>query len=95
MKKKTLTEFEERVARAVRAIPRGETASYSKVALMAGKPGAARAVVRALHAVEDLPWWRVTKAGGVLAKEVAAEQARALKREGVEVKGRRVVRRGA
>ncbi len=90
-KKKVPTEFEARVAQAVRAIPRGQTASYSQVALMAGKPGAARAVVRAMHAVDGIPWWRVTKAGGVLAKEVAAEQARHLEREGVEIAGRRVV----
>ena len=79
------------VARAVKAIPRGQTASYARVALMAGKPGAARAVVRALHALDDIPWWRVIKADGTLAPQVATRQAAKLKREGVQIVGRRVV----
>jgi methylated-DNA-protein-cysteine methyltransferase related protein len=86
------TPWLEAVARVVRAIPRGSTASYSQVALMAGKPGAARAVVRALHAVAELPWWRVTRQGGGLAPPVRAEQARRLAREGVRVVGGRAVR---
>ncbi len=71
------------VERAVRAIPRGETVSYARVALAAGRPGAARAVVRALHALEDLPWWRVLRSDGTLAPQVAAEQRRRLAQEGV------------
>jgi methylated-DNA-protein-cysteine methyltransferase-like protein len=78
------------VAGAVRAIPRGQTASYARVALMAGKPGAARAVVRALHALEDVPWWRVVRSDGTLAEPVAREQARRLRAEGVRVDGRRL-----
>lgn len=38
------TPFDAAVWRAVREIPFGETASYSEVAIMAGHPGAARAV---------------------------------------------------
>lgn len=87
-----MTDFEKAVAAAVKAIPRGTTASYARVALFAGKPGAARGVVRALRIAKGLPWWRVIRSDGTLAKEVAAEQARRLRREGVEVKGRRVVR---
>lgn len=78
------------VERAVRAIPRGQTVGYATVALWAGKPGAARAVVRALHAAEDIPWWRVTRSDGSLAPQVAAEQARRLAREGVRLDGARV-----
>ena len=81
------------VARVVRAVPSGKTVSYSQVALMAGKPGAARAVVRALHAVRGLPWWRVTRQGGGLAPPVREEQARRLRREGVAVAGGKVVSR--
>lgn len=73
------------VERAVRAIPKGQTVGYATVALWAGKPGAARAVVRALHAAGEIPWWRVTRSDGTLAPQVAAEQARRLAREGVVV----------
>ena len=72
------------VERAVRSIPRGKTASYARVALMAGKPGAARAVVQALHRLEGIPWWRVIRSDGTLAPAVAIEQRRRLAREGVK-----------
>lgn len=74
------------VERAVNAIPRGETASYARVALMAGKPGAARAVVRALHALDGIPWWRVLRSDGTVAPQVAARQLQLLRKEGVEPK---------
>lgn len=91
MKKKApRSEWDEAVARAVRQIPKGMTGSYSLIALLAGKPGRARAVVRSLHALENVPWWRVIKSDGTVAKEIAAKQAPKLRREGVEVKGRRV-----
>jgi len=70
------------VRRAVRAIPRGSTLSYGEVALRAGRPGGARAVVRALHALDDVPWWRVCRAGGTLAPAVADEQEWMLRQEG-------------
>jgi methylated-DNA-protein-cysteine methyltransferase-like protein len=84
-KKNSLSPWLAAVDRAVRSIPRGETASYARVALMSGKPGAARAVVQALHKLKDLPWWRVLRSDGSLAPQVAAEQARRLKREGVKL----------
>lgn len=84
--------FEVAVADLVRSIPRGKTMSYGDVALWLGKPGGARAVVRALHATKGVPWWRVIRADSTLAKEVAAEQGRLLRAEGVTVRGRRVVR---
>lgn len=71
------------VRAAVRAIPRGQTASYAQVALRAGRPGAARAVARALRLIEGVPWWRVVRSDGTLAPAVAAEQQRRLAREGV------------
>ena len=39
-----LTEFQQRVVKIVRAIPRGKTLTYGEVAKLAGSPGAARAV---------------------------------------------------
>ncbi|MFL5377237.1 MAG: MGMT family protein [Myxococcales bacterium] len=74
--------FVEAVRKVVRAIPRGRTLSYSEVALRAGKPRGARAVVRALHVLDDVPWWRVIRADGTLAREVAREQAQLLGAEG-------------
>jgi methylated-DNA-protein-cysteine methyltransferase-like protein len=87
----TVSPFAMQVADLVRAIPRGQTLSYGMVAALAGRPGGARAVVRALRMVDDLPWWRVVRAAHTLAAEVAQEQARHLRQEGVTVSGRRVV----
>jgi len=84
--------FADRVAEVIRAIPKGQTLAYGQVALLAGRPGGARAVARALHAVRDVPWWRVTRADGTLAPQVEAEQARRLRREGVRFLGRKVAR---
>ena len=80
------------VRRVVRAIPRGRALSYGEVALRAGRPGGARAVVRALHALDDVPWWRVCRAGGSFAPPVADEQEQLLRQEGW--KPRRPKRRG-
>ena len=55
---------------AVRAIPRGEVASYGAVARRAGLPGRARLVGHALKvapAAARLPWHRVVGAGGRIA----------------------------
>lgn len=89
--KSTPVPFSEAVVKAVRSIPRGEVRSYSQVALYAGRPGAARGVGHELSILKgggSVPWWRVTRAGGVLAPPVAHEQARRLRAEGVEVQQR-------
>lgn len=77
-----MTAFQRKVARVVRRIPRGTTLSYGEVALRAGKPGGARAVVRALHALGDIPWWRVARRDGSLAPAIAYEQSQLLRQEG-------------
>ena len=84
------TEWQAAVARAVSSIPKGKTAGYALIAMLAGKPGASRAVVRALHELERVPWWRVIKSDGTVAKEVFAEQAPKLKAEGVVLVKRQV-----
>ncbi|MBF5042696.1 MGMT family protein [Aggregicoccus sp. 17bor-14] len=84
-KKPTPLPFPEAVARAVRAIPRGQTRSYSQVALYAGRPGAARGVGRELRTLQNVPWWRVIRADHTLAPAVAHEQAQRLRAEGVKV----------
>ncbi|MBL8919984.1 MAG: MGMT family protein [Myxococcaceae bacterium] len=82
--------WQQAVARAVTSIPRGQTAGYALVALLAGKPGASRAVVAALRELEGVPWWRVIKSDGRVAEEMFAEQAPRLVREGVVLTGHRV-----
>jgi methylated-DNA-protein-cysteine methyltransferase-like protein len=75
----------------VEAIPRGSVLAYGEVALLAGRPGGARAVVRALYRVKDVPWWRVVRADRTLAPEVAVRQAKRLRAEGLRIDGRRIV----
>jgi len=88
-----MTAFDDAVADVVLAIPRGTVVSYGWVAAAAGKPGAARAVGRLLgRHPEPLPWWRVVRADGRLADEVASPQAERLRAEGVEVVDGRVRR---
>jgi methylated-DNA-protein-cysteine methyltransferase-like protein len=67
--------------------------SYGEVARRAGYPRAARAVGNILASHLGLPWWRVVRADGTMGAHSAGEQARRLKREGVEVRDNRVVRR--
>lgn len=77
-----MSDFLRAVRRIVRGIPRGKTLSYGEVALRAGKPRGARAVVAALHRLDDVPWWRVARHDGTLAPQVAREQAALLRQEG-------------
>jgi methylated-DNA-protein-cysteine methyltransferase-like protein len=80
--------FDERVARAVRAIPPGRVASYRQIAALAGSPLAARQVSGTLRRVEGLPWWRVLGADGsirIMRPDLRREQATRLAREGVVV----------
>ena len=86
----------EKIWGAVAAIPRGRVATYGDVARMAGLPGAARMVGRALRACPpgtDLPWHRVLAAGGRIAlpDDRGSEQRRRLVAEGVPFVGRRVI----
>lgn len=83
--------FTAKVGRVVRAIPRGSYLSYGEVALRAGKPGAARAVVQALHRLDDIPWWRVVRANGTLAPCVRGDQEQLLRCEGVTLRGDKLV----
>jgi methylated-DNA-protein-cysteine methyltransferase-like protein len=90
-----LGSFARAVRRVVRAIPRGRVLSYGEVALQAGRPGGARAVVRALHQLDDVPWWRVVRKGGTLAPQVAHEQAQLLAAEGHRARPGKSARRRA
>ena len=74
----------------VRAIPPGFVRTYGDVS-----PGAPRFAgsVLAACADADVPWHRVVRADGTLAK--GARQRRRLQREGVPLRGERVVMRVA
>jgi len=87
--------FARAVRRIVRSIPRGRVLSYGEVALRAGRPGGARAVVRALHQLDDVPWWRVVRKGGTLAPLVAREQGQLLAAEGYRARQGKSVRHRA
>ena len=81
------------VRRVVRQIPRGRVATYGQVAELAGIPGAARAVGRAMRASSAemaLPWQRVVgkRSAGVAGVSIpdpvgAATQRALLEDEGV------------
>jgi methylated-DNA-protein-cysteine methyltransferase-like protein len=78
--------FEESVIVVICSLDAGDVVTYGEVAAEAGHPGAARAVGNLLRTVdEDVPWWRVVGAGGVLRSPDPARQARLLAADGVLV----------
>jgi len=81
-------DFTADVIRVVASLRPGECASYGEVAEEAGRPGAARGVGTVLRGSEGLPWWRVIRADGTLAK--GEDQARRLRAEGVVIVNGRV-----
>ena len=85
-------QFTAEVSAVIRALRRGQVASYGEVAARAGHPRAARAVGTVLATTLGLPWWRVVRADGRLGAHSRVEQARRLRREGVTVREDRVVR---
>ncbi|WP_240124998.1 MGMT family protein [Thermomonas alba] len=82
---------DQRILAAIRALPRGQVASYGAIARRAGLPGRARRVARLLARSEDpgLPWHRVLRADGRIAfppgSDAFREQCRRLQAEGVQV----------
>lgn len=86
-----------RIWHTVLAIPPGKVASYGQIADLAGLPGRARLVGKALGAAPkdmQLPWFRVLRASGELAFPAASKQAlkqsALLHEEGVPVRNNRV-----
>lgn len=84
--------IDERIWLVVASIPAGRVCSYGDVARLAGLPGAARRVGRALRALPEesgVPWHRVVGAGGRLSLPVETragrEQRRRLGEEGIAV----------
>lgn len=62
------SDFTRRVLHVLRRIPAGRIATYGDVAMMAGRPGAARAVGQIMRRASEpgLPYHRVVGAGGAL-----------------------------
>ena len=87
-----MTEFEDKVYRAVRKIPKGKVATYGQIAVVVGCPKAARAVGNALHRNPDgdfTPCFRVVNREGGLSESfgfggVYAQRER-LREDGTEV----------
>ena len=80
----------EEVLERVRSVPEGFVRAYGDVS-----PGAPRFAGTVLHADTDpaLPWWRIVRADGSLAK--GERQRRLLAAEGVPFRGERVDMREA
>ena len=92
---------EQRILAAIRAVPRGQVASYGAIARRAGLPGRARLVARILAEHGDksgddrkLPWHRILRSDGRIAFPADspgfAEQSQRLRAEGVDVRNGRV-----
>lgn len=64
----SVSEFKRQVLELVKAIPPGRVSSYGQIALLAGKPGAARQVGMILYGLSpedgEVPWQRVINAQG-------------------------------
>jgi methylated-DNA-protein-cysteine methyltransferase related protein len=73
-----MSEAEQRILNAVRAIPEGFVRTYGDIS-----PGAPRAVGHVLKTIHrpDVPWWRVVRADGSLA--AGDEQRKRLEAEHV------------
>ena len=90
--------FKERVYEETARVPRGRVSTYGEIAVMAGHPGAARAVGNALHENPYegvIPCHRIVNASGRPASNFGfggpEEQLKLLRKEGVEIKNGRVV----
>ncbi len=84
-----MTERARLVIRRIRSVPEGYVTTYGDVS--PGSPRFAGAVLA--HTDAELPWHRVVRADGSLAK--GADQRRLLEAEGVPFKGSRVDLRDA
>jgi methylated-DNA-protein-cysteine methyltransferase related protein len=83
--------FPDTVLAIVKSVPKGRVVSYGQVALMAGRPRAAREVGWILNQRSDdkTPWWRVINNSGRISikhpEYSALLQKELLEKEGVKV----------
>ncbi|WJG09416.1 MGMT family protein [Aliiglaciecola sp. LCG003] len=89
--------YYQKIWHTVQAIPAGKVASYGQVADLAGLPGRARLVGKALgYAPDDMqvPWYRVLRSTGQIAfpvgSEIGEQQKALLQQEEVAVLNHRV-----
>lgn len=91
-----LEEYADAVLAVVESIPCGKVMSYGQVAARVGAElgiGGPRQVARVMRRYgASVPWWRVLRADGTPAPEVAARQIRNLTAEGVLLRNGRVPR---
>jgi O-6-methylguanine DNA methyltransferase len=89
------TPFTRKVLHVLRRIPPGRVATYGDVAVLAGRPGAARAVGQIMARADEpgLPYHRVVAAGGRLGGFGRSPQLKAqlLSAEGLTLRRGRVV----
>jgi methylated-DNA-protein-cysteine methyltransferase-like protein len=76
------TPFQAAVVVAVRALARGDLATYADIAEAAGHPGAGQAVANVLRAAPDVPWWRVVPGDGRVYRSHRPVQVPLLEAEG-------------
>lgn len=87
----------ERICFVVSLIPKGKVMPYGKVADLAGLPGRARFVSRALKLsqIDDLPWYRVINSAGKISFPAGSElyqlQTERLRLEGVQVNNGKIL----
>ena len=86
-----------RIWKTVLVIPKGKVAAYGQIADLAGLPGRARYVSRALSQAPKelkLPWFRVLRSNGQIAfpsgSNMAERQKNLLQQEGISVINHRV-----
>ena len=84
--------FREKVLKTVSQLPSGKVTNYGFIAILAGKPKAARTIGWILSSIpqdSDIPWWRVINSKGYISirntnisKEIQKEL---LEKEGITV----------
>lgn len=84
-----------RIWQTVSLVPRGKVANYGQIADLAGLPGRARLVGKALQfSTDNIPWHRILRSSGQISFPAGSEQAERqkglLQEEGVVVLNNRV-----
>lgn len=74
-----MEQFNKQVYDIVGRIPAGKVVSYGQIAWMLGRPYSARAVGQAIrHCPYNLPWHRVVKSDGTIAKSIHSDLRKAM-----------------
>lgn len=93
---KSLTGFQEKVYKVVRKIPKGRVLTYKRVAQLAGRPKAWRAVGNILNKnpnLKEIPCHRVVKSDGKIGgyQKGTKNKAYLLQKEKVIIRNRKVL----